>query len=321
MILVVGNSGTMDIQSFELVRSIWNESGVETAFFAQDNCLEEEYLNYKIDENSSSYFFSVKGKRFNLNEFDGIWYLKPHLPESLWRHENPEFRHYIHRQFFEMRSALWSIASDKKWLNDPWAVRRAENKIYQLEVASECGLNVPDTRITSDPQQVIDFYEEKSGNLVVKTLGVSPIPDKVLYTNRVTEDSIEEIESVKLSPAIFQEEVKKSHEMRITVVGDDLFAAKIHSQADPKTALDWRREPELNDFSVEMEQANLPDNVAQSLQKYMSELELDFGCIDMIVTPDGDYVFLEINPNGQWYFAQTKTGNNIARAIAHTFME
>lgn len=47
----------------------------------------------------------------------------------------------------------------------------------------------------------------------------------------------------------------------------------------------------------------------------MRHVGLNYGCIDMIVTPNGEYVFLEINPSGQWYFVQMKTNMDIASAI------
>lgn len=151
---------------------------------------------------------------------------------------------------------------------------------------------------------------------MVKLLAVSPILNKVIYTNKITPKYLEQIELIKMSPAIFQEIIPKSCELRITVVGDKIFPVKIYSQEDEFTALDWRKKPSLNDFNVKMEPVGLPSSVEKSIYSLMNKLSLQFGCIDMIVTPNGDYVFLEINPNGQWYFVQLKTGVEIAKSIA-----
>lgn len=119
-----------------------------------------------------------------------------------------------------------------------------------------------------------------------------------------------------MSPSIFQPVIPKAYELRITVVGKKIFAAKIYSQDDVETALDWRRKPKLNDFAVKMEQTKLPVKAESKIFAFMKEIGLKFGCIDMIVTPEGEYIFLEINPNGQWYFVQLKTEVQIAKEIA-----
>ena len=140
--------------------------------------------------------------------------------------------------------------------------------------------------------------------------------DKVLYTNKLTNKDMAQIDSVKMSPSIFQVYVSKKHELRITVVGDKIFPVKIYSQEDEVTSLDWRRKPKLNDFDVKMEQTILSQKVKQYIRHYMELINLRYGCIDMIVTENDEYVFLEINPNGQWYFVQLHTEAQIAEAIA-----
>ena len=249
-------------------------------------------------------------------DLSAIWYIKPRLPKELFSYEPIEHRNFIHKQFFEMRRTIWSMFNDKKWLNNPWSIDKAENKPYQLLEALESGFNTPDTVITSDPELVMDFYNKHSKDIIVKLLSSSIIPDHVIYTNKVTDEYMSEISSVKMSPSIFQETVKKDHELRITVVGNRLFPVKIYSQEDSETSLDWRKKPKFNDFKVRMESAVLPREVETKIFVFMNKLGLDFGCIDMIVDENGDYIFLEINSNGQWYFVQLNTGAKIAEAIA-----
>jgi len=220
-----------------------------------------------------------------------------------------------------MRQGLWNLLRDRKWINDPWQTEIAENKIWQLSIASGIGFCVPDTIITSDPERVKKFYETYPQGIIVKLLGVSPLVGKVIYTNVVTAEYMNQVESVKLSPSIFQVLVQKSYELRITVVGDQIFPAKIYSQEDPKTAIDWRIKPEINDFNVRMEITNLPKDVETKIFGFMEKMGLRYGSIDMIVTPNGEYVFLEINPSGQWHFVQLKTGAQIAKALANLLMK
>lgn len=316
MILAIGNSGNYEVEAFNEVFKALERYGQKALLFKQDQCLAGEYLIYEVINGQPQYSIIIDGKDYNLEQFTSIWYMKPHLPRELRIFNPAEHRQFIDRQFYAMRQAIWNLCRTKKWLNDPWAVQVAENKIFQLDLATKAGLKVPDTLITSDPERVRNFYYSHSRGIIVKLLATSPILNHVIYTNQITDEYLKQIDSVKMSPSIFQEIIAKDYELRITIVGDKIFSAKIYSQEDAATSIDWRRRPKLNDFDVKMETVLLPSKIEEQLRVYMKALNLQFGCIDMIVTPEREYVFLEINPNGQWYFVQLKTEVQIAEAIA-----
>jgi pyruvate carboxylase len=56
--------------------------------------------------------------------------------------------------------------------------------------------------------------------------------------------------------------------------------------------------------------------VACGVTGLMRSLGLRFGALDFLVTPEGEWVFLEVNPNGQRAFVEQATGLPIAAAIA-----
>jgi glutathione synthase/RimK-type ligase-like ATP-grasp enzyme len=112
---------------------------------------------------------------------------------------------------------------------------------------------------------------------------------------------------------IFQEYVPARFDVRVTVVGDRIFAAAIHSQDTQY----------LVDFCIDMNRAkvephDLPTDVATRLAEFMQRLGLVYGANDMRLTPDGRYVFLEVNPAGQWLFIEGRTGQPITTAVAET---
>jgi len=316
MILSIGNSGAYELDAFKVVLEELRKKNQDAVLFKQDKCLEGEYLIFEIVGGKIVYSVVIDGRVYNIDTFSAIWNMKPHLPRELLEFKPVEYRQFIHRQFRAMRVALWSVFRHKKWIDDPWNVQIAEDKIYQLTIARQVGFEVPDTVITSDPDRVRYFYKEHGGDIIVKVLSPSPMIDYVLLTNRVTSEYLDKIESLKMSPSIFQEYISKKYELRITVVGEKIFSAKIHSQDDEKTSLDWRARPKLNDFEVKMEPTDLPPEIERRLILFMRAMNLHFGCIDMIIANDGRYVFLEINPNGQWYFVQLRTGVEIAKAVA-----
>lgn len=320
MILAIGNSGSYEVSAFNAVLAELKNIGQDAVLFKQNKCLDGEYLVFETVNGEINYRVIVDGIDYDIEDFSAIWYMKPHLPIELMQFEPAEYRQFIQRQFGAMRTALWSIFQHKKWIDDPWAIEKAENKIYQLAVAKKAGLVFPDTLVTSDPERVKAFYKKHGGDIIIKLLGGSPMMNKVLYTNIVTPEHLANIDTVKMSPSIFQVRVPKAYELRITIVGEEIFPARINSQGDELASLDWRRKPKLNDFDVKMERTSLPVNIEESLRRFMKMLGLHFGCIDMIVTPDGDYVFLEINPSGQWYFVQLHTEAEISKALARLLL-
>jgi glutathione synthase/RimK-type ligase-like ATP-grasp enzyme len=212
--------------------------------------------------------------------------------------------------------SLWSMLTDAWLPGRPLAVRQAEQKAFQLKLAGDLGFELPPTLITNRPADLVDFYREHDG-LIVSKQAATAFPatigfGMVRFTELVTTRDIAHAQSISYCPMIFQAYVPKRVELRITVVGTRVFAAEIHSQANNRTRHDWRRydldrTPHLPH--------DLPHDVSAKCVRLVEELGLRYGAIDMIVTPDERYVFVEINPNGQYLWIEHQTGLPISEAI------
>ena len=219
----------------------------------------------------------------------------------------------------EARSALLGMGfiSGAPTMNptaEGWA---AENKVYQLSVASDVGLDVPPTVITNSPDRVRRAFNDYQGQMVVKAvrsgyaeLDRGPV---AVYTRQVLDEHLASIESVRLAPSIYQPLLRKRTDVRVTIVGDRLWAAEIHSQSDPHAAIDWRRteRPDLLHTVLA-----LPEGVSRGLMALMRRLGLVFGAIDLVRTPEDRFVFLEVNPSGQWLWLESSLEFPISRSIA-----
>ena len=129
------------------------------------------------------------------------------------------------------------------------------------------------------------------------------------------QDELSLLDHVRYAPVIFQEYVEALYDLRVTVVGDEVFAAAIHSQ-ETAYAVDFRMDIE----SAEIEPVSLPVEVEERVRALLTRLGLVYGAIDMRRTPDDRYVFLEINPAGQWLFVEEKSGQPIASALAEVLV-
>ncbi|PJC02304.1 MAG: hypothetical protein CO073_00145, partial [Candidatus Komeilibacteria bacterium CG_4_9_14_0_8_um_filter_36_9] len=182
-------------------------------------------------------------------------------------------------------------------LNWGWA----DNKINQLLVARNCGLSIPVSFITNIDSKARDFIGSKSS--IFKTLKF-PIVDfgnkgvGMINTSLIERSMIDPIcANISITANFFQKYVDKLYELRIHVIGTDIIAVKIESQENSEAIVDWR----LADFNdLDYEEVDLPDVVRKSILKFMSIMGLNFGILDMIVTKDQEYIFLELNPNGNW---------------------
>ena len=195
------------------------------------------------------------------------------------------------------------------WMNPPVADEVSQRKIRQLQVARQVGLSIPETLVTNQPNEAREFVALHGvGNVVRKAFrNISQAPRE---THRMRESDIELMDSVRYTPVIFQRYVPADLDLRVTVVEDDIFAAAISSEA--AYAADYR--PGL--ATAKVTPYTLPPDIAHRVLELMRLFGLQFGALDFRVTPDGEHVFLEVNPAGEFLFISRRTGQPIAQAIA-----
>ncbi|MFH8337722.1 ATP-grasp ribosomal peptide maturase [Streptomyces sp. AM6-12] len=217
----------------------------------------------------------------------------------------------------QARAGLGGVLSalDCRWVNHPTAMARAEYKPVQLAAAHACGLRIPATLITNRPADVQKFAAQIGGPVVCKPVSSPVLIEegrlKSVYTRRLTEADLIDLRGVSVTAHLFQAWVDKAYEVRLTVVGKQLFAAAIHAESDAAHE-DWR-----SDYgSLTYTTSAVPDAVAKGMLALMDRLQLRYGAADFVVGPDGRWTFLEVNPCGQWDWIQGATGLPIAEAIA-----
>ncbi|MDM4721427.1 ATP-grasp ribosomal peptide maturase [Micromonospora sp. WMMA1363] len=202
-----------------------------------------------------------------------------------------------------------------RWVNHPHHMASADYKPRQLAVAARCGLTTPETLITNDPETARSFVAAAPDGAIYKPFHVRPYLDAdtghlmALATTPVTAGQI--TDAVTGTAHLFQHQVPKDHELRVTLVGPRAFATRIDAHSDAART-DWRTDYD----SLTYQPITLPDTLTEQLVSLTSALGLVFAAVDLIVTPDGDYVFLEVNPGGQWAWIEHHTGLPIAAAVA-----
>jgi glutathione synthase/RimK-type ligase-like ATP-grasp enzyme len=308
-------SNTRDLTT-DLVVGELRRSGLS---FVRLNCdqVDEAHPTFSFEPGESSFSFKSKETLFKASNVTAAYLRRPHL-DRLIDPRGPDARY----RYGEWRALLEGIYSDLsgRWLNEPYLVDLAENKVRQLRTAASLGFGIPRTIVSNDPARIAEFI--KRSLCVVKPLRdgvvVSQEQEGVIFTTRVATISDADKKAIEAAPFIIQEEIPKAADIRVTVVGKSVFATAIESQADETSRVDWRKGDVI---SMAHCVHDLPQDIADRCVSLVEALGLRFGAIDLVLDRHGRYWFLEINPNGQWGWIQSRTAQPIARAIVRELVE
>lgn len=265
-------------------------------------------LTQRFGPGHQRFEYLLGSRAVDLGDCHVAWWRRPQQFELLPDMETTT-ANFAYLECHEAAAGLWA-ALDTTWVNPPSLDEVAHHKPYQLAIASRLGLPIPRTVITNDPEAVRALVDE---------LGI----ERVVYkTFLATEEAWREtrllqagelalLDRVRLAPVIFQELIPAQADIRVTVVGDRVFSAAV-TTAPGAYALDYRMSMDTATFTP----MNLPAEVERSLLAFVRHLGLVYGAIDLRQRPDGEYVFLEVNPAGEWRFIEERTGQKITGAMA-----
>lgn len=278
-----------------------------------------------VDGEALSYEYAdgqliIRWQGQELRNIRSVWYRKP---QPVWGDLLPvdkRYWHYCETAILTHARELYTLFDEAFWLSDYYAIRRADFKSYQLVVASKLGFNIPDTLTTSSEAEAKMFIKHH-GNVIVKSLAtVFPSAESgnptMFYSKKVSADAIPDFSKLHLAPAILQRIVEHDHDIRITVVGDQVFGAKIKASgidSDPQIR-DWR--PAYFYGELDMEYMEVPDKLKRQCIELVKQLGLHYGAIDFVCDIKGAYWFLECNPNGEWAFIEHYTKQPVSKAVA-----
>jgi len=309
MILVVGQHPDPHI---ETVTAILHDQG--RAVCILDRFAGDDHVSFEIGGGKTRGCIQAQGRMVSLDEISCVWWrVKPTAPVEFPGGAGTLGEQFRSKEWNALLRSLPAWLSHVPWINPLINFQWPRTKPAQLMLASETGFAIPDTVISNNVDDVAPLFERHE-QIIYKTLDSFLIPPhQIIYTNIVTKDDVwQRREEIRLAPCMFQEFVEKRHEMRVTVVGQQVFAIAIDSQSDARTIVDWRR-----DQSREMYAAmELDEAFVSRLRTYMDKASLVYGAFDFVVTPNGQIVFLECNPGGQWLWLEKATGLPISRAVA-----
>lgn len=252
----------------------------------------------------------------DLEEIHAVWYRSPkayRFPPGL---NTVEHEHAKVESKYGFGGVLMSLPA--LWINHPSRLADSAYKPYQLAVAAQHGLQVPDTLITNHPDSVEKFASE--GKTVNKMLGAVSIVEggvrKFAHTRAIDPADVADLRGVEVTAHQFQKWVQKAHEARMFVAGEHITTAAIYSHTEA-AYIDWRTGYGSNTYEL----VEPPIEVTESVRCLMAEMGLVYGALDFVIGPDESWTFLEINAGGQYGWIEDETGAPLTDQLADLLMK
>jgi glutathione synthase/RimK-type ligase-like ATP-grasp enzyme len=242
------------------------------------------------------------------DQVTAVWWRRP-LPFAAAAALSRQDASFANRQMGEAIMGIVASLREARFVNEPWRAQVASHKTHQLAAAERAGLPLPRTLVTSDPDEARAFLDACGPDGAIHK-ALHAIEADWRTTRRVGPDDLARLASLPLAPVIFQERVP-GVDVRVTVVGDQLFAADLDAR-DTVSPDDFRPVTHLCRVAA----CELPDRIAAGLRRLMADLGLVYGAADFRRRDDGSWAFLELNPSGQWGFVEERTGQPITAALA-----
>jgi glutathione synthase/RimK-type ligase-like ATP-grasp enzyme len=302
----------------DAVEQIFCRSGIPYVRLNTEDLPFENRLSYVLDNESIGpriFSHTSAAGTTAVGDSHSIWYRRmraPAVPEGM----DPGVYDFCIR---ESRSSLIGsvLSRSGRVMSSPEAIWKAEFKPFQLTVAKASGFLLPKTLVSNDPDTIRRFYSSVATGLIIKPVRTGYVEyqgqPRSIYTNRFLDEHIERIEEARIAPSIYQEFINKTADIRVTYVGGRIFCAAIHSQTDECAQVDWRR---TSDPNLPHTVHQLPPDLTGVIHSFMNVLNLEFGALDFALSAEGQYYFLEVNPNGQWMWLDRILEFGISDAVA-----
>ncbi|UZT99462.1 MvdD family ATP-grasp ribosomal peptide maturase [Chryseobacterium fluminis] len=315
-ILIITHTG--DNFSIEKVTEYIEKNNCEVIRFDVDLYPLQNKLSTVFEDGRWISVLETADKKHRLDDISAVWYRRAYnIGNGLKEELDSKF---YGAAMGEIRNTLFGFLEsvDVYSLGKPSIYRRLDSKEEQLKIADKIGFKVPETCLTNNPDHARQFIIKHQNVVAKMQTGFAIYEDgveSVVFTNVVKEDKLEEIDSLLYCPMQFQKMIQKKRELRVTVVGRDVYAFEIDSQQFEDAKVDWRKDG-VNLIDKWLP-AELPKDIEEKVLELLDVYNVDYGALDIIVSPEDEYFFIEINAAGEFFWLDNLTeGNLISKSIA-----
>ena len=255
----------------------------------------------------------IDGRLWREHELSAVWGRRPDLPRAVSM-DLPELTRRFMLAECERAVMDWLAALRVPHVDDNFVARIAANKPRQIRDAAGFGFTLRPTWLGNDPEEARAFIQRQPGSVIAKPFTPASAPDGAVFANRLSAEDIEAIDTLDTCPMIFQGEVVgRRWEARVTLIGDRVIPVALDAVIT-KDKPDFRRT-----FDQDWKVVEPPEAIVQSCIQMADAYGLQYAAYDFIVTEDGEWVFLELNPVGECFWLD-EIGLDASGAIAELLL-
>lgn len=283
------------------------QSGCEVSDWIVTDYPAHQTASISLDGNAESISIDDACNQLSRQDYSTVWLRRFwKSPESQQLH--PADRAAAAQSVETIRRSLLSLIDPGAfWVNPSQVLHSAGDKPVQLSLARRLGLTIPKTLISNDPKAVRDFYRHCNGRIIYKPLESMVWQNgdskRVTYTTALSAEDLADDAAIQHCPAIFQANITKAYEIRATFMGRTCIAVKLDTQGVDDVEQDWRH-GSARGISLKPEPVQLPPAIYERCIQFMRQMNIVYGAFDFIVTPDDEYIFLEVNHGGQFIWVE-----------------
>lgn len=303
MVLILSNNN--DMSTTQVIN--WLE--VNENKWLRVNTEDKVCLNFIGDD----VVFLLNSKTYNLSDFSSFWYRRGFLNFDFENIKSELFNKFQKIELNDFIGFLYYKISLLPHLNN--ISNASVNKLIVSDLARKMGVKTPNDYIFSNLESLNKKLNPDKEYITKSISGDSTILfENFIIYNYSSILNKEEIKSENFFPSLVQNYIHKKYELRIFYFVGSFYTMAIMSQNDKQTVVDFRiYNDEKPNRNVPFQ---LPKEIEIKLDKLMQKLNLNSGSIDMIVTSENDYVFLEVNPVGQFGMTSYPCNYNLEKKIA-----
>jgi len=248
------------------------------------------------------------GEKLYLDRVQAVWWWRP-TPFPVHDHLSKDVTEFLIEEHSHFWAGLMAILPHGiRWYNHFQRNLLATRKIFQLHVARQCGMLTPETLVTSSPNEARHFIREHERVIFKALFGTDQVWRP---TQELTEDLVTKLDHVALCPVVFQEYIPGGEDYRVILI-DEFVQAVAFDTMNSRYPLDVSMDP-ASGCRADV----IPASLLSALREFMSRLGLRYGAFDLRRKPDGEFVFLEINPAGQFLYLDLRAKTSVAKAMAN----
>jgi hypothetical protein len=295
MILIV--TATDDLHAVAVCARVRQLGYSDVHIFECDRIAQRFSLSYRVDKSGViDRLVTSEGKEISISGAKVIWLRRMRANQSLqFPLTDSAANEIINNDCRGGFSGFLATKFSGKWISDPEASIRASDKIHQLTIAERNGFRIPKTLVTQSYEDLLQFFEECNRQLIVKT--VVGVNEPFLQTIKIDDPARFERSAYEAAPAIYQELVDGSDHLRLLCFGEQSLCGRISTQE-----LDWRLNLQAN-----ISAWTVPEHLHKMIRSTLDDLGLAMGVMDIKINANGDYVWFEVNPQGQFIFLEPLT--------------